>query len=329
MALAVAWAVLFFDAWRLGQPLTLRRLTAGRRSASTASSASRSPRCCCSARTWSACSATSSRPCSAPATPRRPRRPLQRAAHGRRLRRRPLGAAAGLDDGRQHRRRDRQDGAGLAAAQHAELPVPPRARSCTSSSRRASTARHCMLNGVDTWALDNKGAVRQGSKTPASTPRSGRRGDHRPEDELLGDGQPQGLRDLVDAVGGVTVNVRQRDPDRRPRLGRLRLHRAGQAEADRLRDPVVRAGPRRLRRLLPHGAPEVRDGRDARPAQPATVLKNFQQIAQASLGDGADEHPGQRGGPLHRAGARRPESQKVATLSIVPPMFDTYEPDAT
>jgi len=68
MALAICWAALFVDAWRIGQPLSLRM---GHRRAAvgiTASCASRSPRCCSSARTWSACSATSSRPCSAPAT---------------------------------------------------------------------------------------------------------------------------------------------------------------------------------------------------------------------------------------------------------------------
>ena len=97
--------------------------------ASTGSCASRSPRCCSSARTWSACSATSSRPCSAPAT--------RRGAHDGRYNVLllggdsgvgPLGAAARLDHRRQHRRRDRPDRAGLAAAQHAELPLRQGAR---------------------------------------------------------------------------------------------------------------------------------------------------------------------------------------------------------
>ena len=59
---------------------------------------------------------------------RTPPRSLQRAAARRRRRRRPLGAAPGLPDGREHRRRDRPDGPDLAAAQHGELPVRPRAR---------------------------------------------------------------------------------------------------------------------------------------------------------------------------------------------------------
>ena len=59
MLLAIGWAALFIDAWRLGQPLTLGSAsTAARWSASTACSASPSPAPCCSARTWSAYSAT-------------------------------------------------------------------------------------------------------------------------------------------------------------------------------------------------------------------------------------------------------------------------------
>ena len=51
--LAVGWALLFIDAWRLGQPLAAACRSSGSRwSGSTACSASRSPAPCCSPRTW-------------------------------------------------------------------------------------------------------------------------------------------------------------------------------------------------------------------------------------------------------------------------------------
>ena len=130
---------------------------AARWSASTACSASRSPARCSSAPTWSACSATSSsamfgdgdghrRPrtaattcCCSAATPAPDRWGLRPDSH----------------DGRQHRRRDRQDGPVRAAAQHGELPVRQGLGDGTSSSPTATTASGCDLNGVSTWAGDH------------------------------------------------------------------------------------------------------------------------------------------------------------------------------
>ena len=63
MVLAVGWAALFLDAWRIGQPLSLT-IPHARWWVSTASSASPSPGRCCSAPIWSGCSAASSSRCS-------------------------------------------------------------------------------------------------------------------------------------------------------------------------------------------------------------------------------------------------------------------------
>ena len=124
MVLAVGWAALLVDAWRLGQPLTLslnhRRAVVGRQRRALLLGrrhpAVRRPPRRRAARLH-------------PDHVRgrrghlRPPRPLQRAAARRRLRRRPLGPAARLDDGRQHRRGDRPHGARRAAPQHGRLPV--------------------------------------------------------------------------------------------------------------------------------------------------------------------------------------------------------------
>ena len=99
---------------------------------------------------------------------RRPPRPLQRAAHGRRRGSRPVGPAARLDDRGEHRRRDRQDGADLAAAQHAELPVPRGLGDGRSSSPTASTRRGCTSTGSPPGRSTTPRCSR-GRRTPAST----------------------------------------------------------------------------------------------------------------------------------------------------------------
>ena len=172
MALAVAWAALFFDAWRLGQPLTLRMghrraavgdqrhpLLLGRRGAALRRAPGRRPALL--------------HPDHVRLRRRvgRPRRPLQRAAARRRLGRRPLGAAARLDHRRQHRRRDRPHRADLAAAQHAELPLRQglgHAPAVPAGLRlRALHAQRRQHLGAG-----QQGAVRQVQDPRRSTPRS-------------------------------------------------------------------------------------------------------------------------------------------------------------
>ena len=126
---------------------------------------------------------------------------------------------------------------------------------------------HCMLNGVNTWALDNKELFGKSKNPGIDATIMAVEGITGLKINYWAMVNLKGFRDLVDAVGGVTLNVRQRIP-----IGGLGSDvydyiEPGQAEAHRLPDPVVRAGPRRLRRLLPDGPPEVRDGRDARPAR--------------------------------------------------------------
>ena len=58
IALALGWAFLFVDAWRIGQPLSLSSSTAARWSRSTGCSASGWPGRCSSAPTWSRSSVT-------------------------------------------------------------------------------------------------------------------------------------------------------------------------------------------------------------------------------------------------------------------------------
>ena len=125
------------------------------------------------------------------------------------------------------------------------------------------------LNGLSTWALDHA-SLFKGSKNP-------------------------GVDATIEGVEGITglkmnywamVNLaglqgprrrgRRRGAQRAPADPRgpaqrllLPLHRPRHAHARRRRHAVVRPRALRLRRLLPHGAAEVRDERDARAGQPA------------------------------------------------------------
>ena len=123
-ALAVGWALLFIDAWRLGQPLQLlqkQRLAivglngvlcfAVAGSLLFASHVVAVQKGFISAMFGDGTATVG------------PRRPLQRAAARRRLRQGPLGTAARQHHGREHRRRHRQDDPVRPAAQHDELPV--------------------------------------------------------------------------------------------------------------------------------------------------------------------------------------------------------------
>ena len=99
-----------------------------------------------------------------------------------------------------------------AAAQHGELPVRQGLGDGTSSSRTASTATDCYLNGVSTWAGDHT-ELFKGSENPGMDATimaiegiTGLKINYWAMVNL------QGFKDLVDAVGGVTLNVRQPIP---------------------------------------------------------------------------------------------------------------------
>ena len=138
----------------------------------------------------------------------------------------------------------------------------------------------------------------------------------------------KGFRDLVDAVGGVTLNVRSAHPDRRPRL----------ATSTTTSSP----GKQKLTGFQTQWYARARDGSDdySRMARqkcvmgamldqldPTVVLKNFQKIAKASSAMVQTSIPASEVDRFISL-ALKAKSQKISTLSIVPPLFDTYEPDA-
>ncbi len=185
---------------------------------------------------------------------------------------------------------------------------------------------HCMLNGVYTWALDNKELFGK-SKDPGTDATimavegiTGLKINYWAMVNL------KGFRSLVDAVGGVTLNVRSRIP-----IGGL-----GSDVYD-----YIEPGKQKLNGFQTQWYSRAREGSDdySRMArqkcvmaamldqlEPAEVLKNFQQIAKASSAMVSTSIPASEVDRFISL-ALKARVQKVATLSIVPPMFDTYEPD--
>ena len=141
---------------------------------------------------------------------------------------------------------------------------------------------HCMLNGVNTWALDNKELFGKSKNPGIDATISAVEGITGLKINYWAMVNLKGFRDLVDAVGGVTLNVRQRIP-----IGGL-----GSDVYD-----YIEPGKQKLTGFQTQWYARARDGSDdySRMARqkcvmaamldqldPTDVLKNFQKIAKAS-----------------------------------------------
>ncbi|GAA0969478.1 Biofilm regulatory protein A [Nocardioides aquaticus] len=136
----------------------------------------------------------------------------------------------------------------------------------------------------------------------------------------------EGFKELVDAVGGVTLNVRQPIP------------------VGGLGDDVVRyipTGTRELDGMDTLWYARARDGSDdysrmarqkcvmaamASQLSPQTVVRNFSAIADASAELVQTDLPASELDTFMSL-AMKAKDEKIATLSLVPPMIDTADPD--
>lgn len=136
----------------------------------------------------------------------------------------------------------------------------------------------------------------------------------------------EGFKELVDAVGGVTLNVRQPIP------------------VGGLDDDVVRyipTGTRELDGMDTLWYARARDGSDdysrmarqkcvmaamASQLSPQTVVRNFSAIADASAELVQTDLPASELDTFMSL-AMKAKDEKIATLSLVPPMIDTADPD--
>ncbi|MGD9960386.1 LCP family protein [Nocardioides sp.] len=184
----------------------------------------------------------------------------------------------------------------------------------------------CYLNGVSTWAGDNTELFKHRKTAGTDATIMAVEGITGLKINYWAMVNLEGFKDLVDAVGGVTLNVRQPIP-----VGGLGDKVTGYI------DPGVR-------KLNGHDTlwyARARDGSDdySRMARqkcvmsamlnqidPKTMVTNFQSIAKATTGMVQTDLPAGDLGRFMQL-ALKAKSQKVATVSFVPPMINTADPD--
>jgi polyisoprenyl-teichoic acid--peptidoglycan teichoic acid transferase len=182
------------------------------------------------------------------------------------------------------------------------------------------------LNGLSTWALDHA-EVFKGSKNPGiDATIEGVEGITGLKMNYWAMVNLQGFRELVDAVGGVELNVRQRIPVGLPSDSFFRYIEPGKRVLDGM-DTLWFARAR-------HDSDDY--SRMARQkcvmsamldqVSPQTAVTNFQKIAKASSAMVSTDIPRGEVGRFVDL-ALKAKGQKIATLSLVPPMIDTAHPD--
>ncbi len=182
------------------------------------------------------------------------------------------------------------------------------------------------LNGLSTWALDNAGLFK-GSKNPGvDATVMGVEGITGLTMNYWAMVNLEGFKDLVDAVGGVELNVRQKIPVGLPSDSFFHYIEPGTrtlngvdtlwfARARYDSDDYSRMARQKcvMSAMLQQVSPQV-------------ALRNFEQIAGASSAMVSTDIPR---GEVDRFVdlALKARGQKIATLSLVPPMINTANPD--
>ncbi|KQV64916.1 transcriptional regulator [Nocardioides sp. Root122] len=182
------------------------------------------------------------------------------------------------------------------------------------------------LNGLATWALDHP-TLFKGSKNPGvDATIEGVEGITGLKMNYWAMVNLQGFKDLVDAVGGVELNVRQKIPVGLPSDSFFHYIDPGKRTLDGM-DTLWFARARydsddysrmaRQKCVMSAMLEQV---------SPQTAVTNFQKIAKASSAMVSTDIPR---GEVDRFAelALKARSQKIATLSLVPPMINTAHPD--
>jgi polyisoprenyl-teichoic acid--peptidoglycan teichoic acid transferase len=184
----------------------------------------------------------------------------------------------------------------------------------------------CYLNGVSTWAQDHTDLFHGSDNPGVDATIMGVEGITGLEVNYWAMVNLQGFKDLVDAVGGVTLNVRAPIP-----VGGLGSDVTG----------YIQPGTRRLDGHDTLWFARSREGSDdySRMARqkcvmsamlqqisPQVALRNFQGIAQASSEMISTNIPASEVDRFIDL-ALKARGQRVASLSLVPPMINTGDPD--
>ncbi len=184
----------------------------------------------------------------------------------------------------------------------------------------------CYLNSVSTWAQDNTQLFGKSKNPGIDATIMAIEGITDLKMNYWVMVNLEGFKDIVDAVGGVTLNVRQPIP-----VGGLGSDVTG----------YIQPGVKKLNGHDTLWYARAREGSDdySRMARqkcvlnamlgqvsPQVALRNFEKLAKASVETISTNLPASevdRFVPL----ALKARDQKVATLSLVPPMINTAEPD--
>ena len=184
----------------------------------------------------------------------------------------------------------------------------------------------CYLNGVSTWAGENLDLFTDSEHPGVDATVMAVEGITDLKINYWAMVNLQGFRDLVDAVGGVELTVRDRIP-----VGGLGSDVTGYIEPgtrvldghDTLWFARSREGSddysRMARQKCVMGAMLAQ-------VSPEVAVRNFQDIAEASTDMISTNVPHSEVDNFMGL-ALRAKSQKIATLSLVPPMINTADPD--
>ncbi len=182
------------------------------------------------------------------------------------------------------------------------------------------------LNGLATWALDHPDLF-TGSKSPGvDATIQGVEGITGLTMNYWAMVNLEGFKDLVDAVGGVELNVRQPIPVGLPYEDTFHYIEPGKRTLnghDTLWFARAREGSDDYSRMARQ---KCVMGAMLQQVSPQVALRNFEKIAGASSAMVSTDVPR---GEVDRFVdlALKARSQKIATLSLVPPMIDTAHPD--
>lgn len=184
----------------------------------------------------------------------------------------------------------------------------------------------CYLNGVSTWAQDNTELFPKSKNPGVDATIEAVEGITGLQINYWAMVNLRGFRDLVDAVGGVTLNVRAPIP-----VGGLGSDVTG----------YIEPGTRKLDGLDTLWFARAREGSDdysrmarqkcvmnamLQQVSPQTALRNFEKIAHASTEMISTSIPRSEVGRFVDL-ALKARDQKVSTLSLVPPLINTGDPD--
>ncbi len=184
----------------------------------------------------------------------------------------------------------------------------------------------CYLNGVSTWAGDHADLFKHTDQPGVDATVSAVEGITDLDISYWAMVNLEGFKDLVDAFGGVTLNVRDRIPIGLPTDSYFRYVEPGTQELDGLEtlwfararygsDDYSRMARQKcvMNAMLQQVSPQV-------------ALKNFSRIARASSEMVSTSIPRSEVDRFVQL-ALLAKDQKISTLSLVPPMINTADPD--